>query len=160
MIGPAATPTPLTALQMPIALARSVGSWNTLVMIASVAGKISAAPTPISARPTINASAESTEPAYAEVTPKTTRPTISDPLASVLVAEAAGGEQEPGEHEQVGVDDPLQLAGGGAELDRQRRQRDVDDRAVEHRDEHGEAHDREHRPSARMARRRCRSAPW
>ena len=63
MIGPAATPIPLTALQMPIALARSRGSGKTFVMIASVAGKIAAAPTPISARARIRPSGESTEPA-------------------------------------------------------------------------------------------------
>ena len=80
VIGPAATAMPLTALQMPIALARSVGSRNTLVRIASVAGKMKAAPTPISARPTISDPAEPTEPAYAEVAPNSTRPTISDRL--------------------------------------------------------------------------------
>ena len=63
VIGPAATAIPATALQMPIAFARSLGSRNMLVMIASVAGKISAAPMPIRARPTISVSAESAAPA-------------------------------------------------------------------------------------------------
>ena len=44
-----------------------------------------------------------------------------DPLAPVAVAEAAGGEEQAGEHEQVGVDDPLQLPGGGVEVDGERR---------------------------------------
>ena len=70
------------------------------------------------------------------------------PLAPVAVAEAAGREQQAGEHQQVGVDDPLQLAGGGVEVDGERRQGDVDDRAVEHRHEHGEADDGEDRPAA------------
>ena len=78
VIGPAATAMPLTALQMPIALARSPGSVNTLVRIASVAGKISAAPMPISARPTISASADPTDPANADVAPnRRARPSAS-----------------------------------------------------------------------------------
>ena len=47
--GRPATAMPLTALQMPIAFARSIGSVNVLVRIASVAGKMSAAPTPMRA---------------------------------------------------------------------------------------------------------------
>jgi hypothetical protein len=37
-------------------------------------------------------------------------------LAAAPVAQRAGGEQQPGEHQGVGVDDPLQLAGGGLEV--------------------------------------------
>ena len=37
------------------------------------------------------------------------------PVAAEAVAEAAGGEQQAGEDEHVGVDDPLQLAGRRAE---------------------------------------------
>ena len=84
VIGPAATAMPLTALQIPIALARSPGSVNTLVRIASVAGKISAAPMPISARPTISDSADPTDPANADVAPNTTSPAISVRLRPYL----------------------------------------------------------------------------
>ena len=48
--GPSATATPATPDQMPIAIARSRAFVNTLVRIDSVAGMISAAPTPITAR--------------------------------------------------------------------------------------------------------------
>ena len=48
--GPSATATPATPDQMPIAIARSRAFVNTLVRIESVAGMISAAPTPITAR--------------------------------------------------------------------------------------------------------------
>ena len=41
-------------------------------------------------------------------------------LAAEPVAEQAGGEQQPGEDERVGVDRPLQLALGGAEAGRAR----------------------------------------
>ena len=38
------------------------------------------------------------------------------PLAAEAVAEAAGGQQQAGEHERVAVDDPLELAVRGAEV--------------------------------------------
>ena len=37
-------------------------------------------------------------------------------LAAEAVAEGAGGEQHPGEHEGVGVDHPLEVGGGGVEV--------------------------------------------
>jgi hypothetical protein len=46
VMGPAATAMPLTALHTPMAAARSRVSRKTLVRIARVAGKISAAPRP------------------------------------------------------------------------------------------------------------------
>ena len=52
-------------------------------------------------------------------------------LAPDAVGQAAGGEQERGEHEVVGVDDPLQLAVGRVQFAHQRGQRHVDDRGVE-----------------------------
>ena len=76
------------------------------------------------------------------------------PLAPDAVAEAAGGHQQAGEDEDVGVDDPLQLAGRGAELGGQRRQGDVDDRAVEHDDEHRRAQHAEDQPAAAVG------GPW
>ncbi len=53
-MGPSATPTPVTAVQIPIAAARSRASVKTFTAIASVVGKISAAPTPMNARAAIN----------------------------------------------------------------------------------------------------------
>jgi hypothetical protein len=52
-------------------------------------------------------------------------------LASDAVAEVARGKHERGEHQVVGVDDPLQLRGRGPELSHDRGQGDVDDRRVE-----------------------------
>ena len=46
---------------------------------------------------------------------------MKHPLAAEAVAGVAGDQQEAGEHDRVGVDDPLQLAGGRAELAHQRR---------------------------------------
>jgi len=68
-------------------------------------------------------------------------------LAAEAVAERAGRHEQPGEHQDVGVDDPLELAGGRTELAHEGRERDVDDRAVEHDREHGEAEHAEDAPS-------------
>ena len=86
---------PLTALHTPIALARSVGSVKTLVMMARVAGKIMAAPMPISARPAMRVLAESTDPAYAEVAPNTTRPAISIRLRPYLSPSPPAARSSP-----------------------------------------------------------------
>ena len=45
---------------------------------------------------------------------KITQPEVEGAPATEAVAEAPGREQQPGEHEDVGVDDPLQLAGGAS----------------------------------------------
>ena len=44
-----------------------------------------------------------------------------EPLAPEAVGQAATDEQEPGEDHGVGVDDPLQLAGGGMQVPHQGR---------------------------------------
>ena len=54
LTGPRATARPLVAAQMQMAIARCRASVNTFTRIASVAGKISAAPTPIAARQAIS----------------------------------------------------------------------------------------------------------
>ncbi len=50
VIGPRPTPSADTPAHTPMALARSTGSRNTLVMIDRVAGMMQAPPTPMSAR--------------------------------------------------------------------------------------------------------------
>ena len=81
----------------------------------------------------------------------TTRPIANAFLRPYSIAQTAGRQQQPGEHEEVCVDDPLELTSGCAQVDDERWQGDVDDRAVEHRDEHGEAHHGEYGPPARVA---------
>ena len=51
------------------------------------------------------------------------------------VAEVAAGEKQPGEDERVRVDDPLQSRDPRPEIARHGRQRDVDDRVVDHHQE-------------------------
>ena len=116
MIGPMPMPSADTPAQMPMALPRSAGSVKTLVMIDSVDGMMNAPPMPISAaggdqhrRPTsANADSDRADAEHGEAEGE-------EAVAAEAVAEAAGGEQQAGEHERVGVDDPLQLAGRGAE---------------------------------------------
>ena len=79
VMGPAATPTPTMAAHRPIALARGTGSVKMFVISARVAGKITAAPTPIAARPQISASAVSTCAATAEVIANSASPALRKP---------------------------------------------------------------------------------
>ena len=63
-----------------------------------------------------------------------------DPPAAEAIAERAAEQQERGERDEVRVDRPLQTRDVGLQVAADRRQRDVDDRAVEERDaraEHG-----------------------
>ena len=53
-------------------------------------------------------------------------------LTSKSIAEMPHREQECGENEGVGIDDPLQLGGSRPELSVERGQRDVHDRVVNH----------------------------
>ena len=115
VIGPSPMPRADTPAQMPIALPRSAGSVNTLVMIDSVAGMMNAPPMPIRPRVTISIVGSLADADSAEPMPNTARPNGQEAVAAEAVAEAAGGEQQAGEHQGVGVDDPLQLAGRGAE---------------------------------------------
>ena len=73
-------------------------------------------------------------------------PTCSAPPAEA-VAQAPGGEQQAREDQRVRVDHPLQLAVGRVELARERRDRDVEDRVVEHDHEQAEAQDEKDQPA-------------
>ena len=72
--GPNATAAPETADQTPIDFARSTGSRNTSMRIASVLGNTRAAPIPISPRPMMSCSVVSVNAAHAENTPKRNMP--------------------------------------------------------------------------------------
>jgi hypothetical protein len=69
-------------------------------------------------------------------------------LAPEAVADAAAGQEQPGEDEDVGIDDPLQLAPGGREVAREGRQGHVEDRVVEHDHQQAETEDTEGPPAA------------
>ena len=163
-IGPNATAMPDVAPQIPSAFCRSDGSGKTLVRMARLAGKMKAAATPISARAAIS------EPVVCDARGRRREQAEEDQadlhgaLAAQPVPDAAAGQQQAGEGQAVGVDDPLQRRDGRAQVAVQRGQRHVDDGVVDHDQEDGEAQDGEHHPAAirdsmapRMARaiRRC-----
>ena len=144
--GPIAAPAPEMPAQMAIALARS-RAGKTLARIDSVDGMTNAAPTPMMAREAISIAGRVGEHAEQRAEPEDHEAGLQRTLAAEAVAEGGGGEQQPGEHEAVGVDDPLDVgvrrpdaAIAGRHL--QRRQRHVehgvaddddDQRGAEHR---------------------------
>jgi hypothetical protein len=80
LIGPRATPSPVMAPHNPMARARSPRSVYRLEMIDKVAGKITAAPTPITARTAISAPGLSTSPPTVVAHPNTASPVSRAPL--------------------------------------------------------------------------------
>ena len=127
---------------------RSRGSRKTLVRIDSVAGMISAPPMPMNARVAIRPVGRRRHRRGGGADAEQHDAELQRTLASVAVGQAAGGEQQAGEHEHVGVDDPLDLAVRGAEVDDQRRDRDVEDRVVHHDDQQAHAEHAEDQPAA------------
>ena len=83
-------------------------------MIDSVAGMISAPPMPMNARLAMSWFGRPGERREHGAEPEHDEPGLQRGAAPVLVADAAHREEQPGEHERVGVDHPLQLAVRGA----------------------------------------------
>ena len=137
-IGPRAMPAPLAAVHPAIALARSRGSPNTLTRIDSVVGMISAPPTPMTQRPAMSAVVEPAVAATIGAGEERGQAGEECVPAAEPVADASCGEQQPGEHDGVGGDDPLQLGRAGAEVADQAGHGDVDDGVVDGGDEQGE----------------------
>jgi hypothetical protein len=135
--------------QMPIALPRS-SRGNRFVMIDRVAGMINAPPIPISARTRISWLAVSTSSTPRLAPPNSSRPAWSAKSPAEAVAERAHRQQQPGEDQEVRVDDPLQGRAGGTELLLQARQRDVEDGVVEPDDQQAQREHRERLPATRV----------
>ena len=89
-------------------------------MTARVVGWTAAPPTPMTARQAISSIGLPLKAASTEPTAKTRQPDEQHLAAADAVADHAPGEEQAGEHEDVGVDRPLELALGGAELALQR----------------------------------------
>src|SRR4029453_937031 len=68
------------------------------------------------------------------------------------VADAAAGEQQAGEHDGVGVDDPLQLAGRGGDRAPEGGEGDVEDGGVDGDEHHRQAEHAEGPPAAGIGR--------
>ena len=145
--GPIASARAETPAQVPIAFPRSAGG-NALVMIESVPGIISAAPTPCTAREATSQPSVGARPIVAEASGEDDDAEQEDPAAAEDVAEPAAGDEQDGEGERVRVDGPLERGQRRVEVRLDRRQRDVHDGVVEHDHEEGEAHRGERPPAA------------
>ena len=131
MSGPIASAIAETPAQMPIAIPRWCGG-KVAEMIESVAGIISAAPTPWSVRAPISIPPLDGEPAGERREREDHEPDQEDAAAPEEVGELAAREHEHGEGERVGVHGPLELGETDPEVALDRRERDVHDRVVEH----------------------------
>ena len=108
-IGPIAMATPPIAPHKPMARARSPRSVKTLEMSDSVAGNVIAAPSPITARAAMSCGAVVVNPPASDAAPTTASPASSMPLRPNRSDKAAERQQQRGEHQVVGIDDPLEL---------------------------------------------------
>ena len=107
--GPRPTPIAAVPAHTPIALARS-SHGKTFVMIDSVAGMISAPPTPISARTAMSCVGRLDEEDGEAREAEERDAGLQRALAAEAVAEHAEREQQAGEGDEVGVDHPLQAS--------------------------------------------------
>ena len=122
--------TPALAPHRPIETALSLRSVNTLAMWTSVAGKIIAAPIPITDRAAMSAAGEVVKAPQTLANPKTAKPPATS-LYDQSVRETPRGQQQRGKHQVVGINNPLKLGRGGVELAHQRGQSHVHDRRVQ-----------------------------
>ena len=120
-IGPSAIATPAMASHRPIARARSRLAVKMFEIRESVAGKVMAAPSPMTARAAIELRRTGGEPACQAGRAEHGQPGQQHPLPAEPVRQAAEDQQQRGEHQVVGVDHPLQLGGGGMQLAHQAR---------------------------------------
>ena len=103
-----AAPLPEMPAQMAIALARS-RAGKTLVRIDSVDGMTNAAPMPMIARAAMSIAGASASAPSDRAGGEDEQAGLQGALAAEAVAERGGGEQQAGEDQAVGVDDPLHL---------------------------------------------------
>ena len=145
--GPIASASAETPAQVPIALPRS-WAGKASVTIESVAGIISAAPTPWTTRLATSISEFDGEPGGGRGEGEDDDADQEHRAAPEDVAEPAAGREQDGEGERVAVDRPLEAGEVGVEVALDRGQRDVDDGVVEHDHEQREAHRPERPPLA------------
>ena len=122
-----------------MAVARCFGSWNMLRISASVEGIRVAPAMPSTARAAISISALSAYAAATDAGAERRRADQQQPAAADPVAERAHGDQQPGQHEAVDVEDPQLLGGAGLQV-----RADERDREVQHRHVHRDQQQRQH----------------
>ena len=135
-IGPMAPPAPANPAQMAMARGRSAGE-KTLARMDSVDGITNAAPAPMSARVRDELVGGRGERRQQAGHPDHRQPELQGALATVAITQRAGRQQQAGEHQAVGVGDPLQLRLGGVQLAHERGQRHVERGVADH--DHDEA---------------------
>ena len=110
---------------------RSAPSVKVVVRMDSVAGATTAPPRPWNARATIKLALALGQATGQRRRGEQQEPDEQHPLVPEQVRRAPAEQQEAGERDRVGVDDPLQVDDREAEVIADRRQRDVHDRHVE-----------------------------
>ena len=139
---PSVPPMPANPAQMPTALARS-SAGKMLVIVESVPGMTSAAPIPMSARSPISWVGEPAPDRNERRAAEDGEADDQRAAPAVAVAEGAGRQQQRGQREPVGVDDPLLLGLARAEARRDRGERVGQHRHRRHHHQDRQAHDRE-----------------
>ena len=133
--GPTATATPVIAPKTPNAMPRS-RPWNACASSASEVANMIAPPMPWAPARDREERRAGREPARKRAGREDHDPDREQQPPPVQVGERAGGEQERGERQRVGVDHPLQIGQRRAERLLDVGQRDVHDRDVEQQHEH------------------------
>ena len=145
---PIEPPAEATKPKTPIAFACSRGSGNMVTIMPRTTAEAKAPPTPAKKRPAISIAWLSAAAQSSEAAMKTVEAGEEDAPLAEQVAHAAGEQQQAAEGDQVGVDDPGEVALGEAEAVLDRGQGDVHDRHVEDDHQHPAAEDVEGEPAA------------
>ena len=135
--GPITVATPVHAVHVPIAAARS-SSPNVSMISASVLGTSSAPAIPWAPAGEDQELGARRHRAQQRADPEADQPDREDPPAPVQVAERSADQQQRAERQQIRLDHPLLISERAAQVRADRRQRDVDDRAVEEHDARAE----------------------
>ena len=147
--GPKAIASPPTPPHAPSARPRFSGGTAALSSV-RVSGITIAPPRPCTARATLSASMLGATAAATEPRVKIARPSGKHPAPPESVSERGAGEKQHRERQRIGVDRPLELLEGRAEIHADHGDRRRDDEVVERDHEQRERGDRE-RPEGRGA---------
>ena len=147
MSGPKARASAPIAAQAPTARVRSRGSVKVATMMASVVGTMSAAPRPCSSRAPISTLPLPASPGAQRGQREHRQPDHEQPPPAVHVGQPAADQQQPGEHQDVAADHPLQARDRQVQVALDGRDRDVRHVVVEISHEGGQA-DRHQCPPA------------
>ncbi len=129
-------------------------------MIDSVDGMISAPPMPIATRTAIIWAGSAAERRGQRRRAEQHQPDDHDLPAAEPVAQAARGEQQPGEHQDVGVEDPLGVLRARAQVLGHLGHRDGQRHAVHHQDQRAQAEHDEDPPAAWIAGQQFGEVAW